>query len=336
MALSTYGDISQRTAAWAATQALEHAEPIIVLGKFGDSKPVPANTANTVKFRRPVPFDISTTPLTEGVTPPSHGISYEDVSAQLYQYGDVAEITDHVNDMAEDPVLSDMMMLSGEQAAETTEMVTYGVIKAGTSVYYANGTARTDVNTAVSLALLRNAVRYVRKMRGRPVTSMLAPSPNYGTAGIEGGYIAFLHTDLVADLRALTGWTPVVEYGSRKPLCPEEVGAIEDVRFIASPLLTPWADGGGAKAGSGTTMLSTSGTSADVYPIMLIAQHAYGLVALKGANAIKPMVLNPGVPRGGDPLGQRGTVGWKTYHAAVRLNETWLVRLECAARATPT
>ncbi|MCD6006904.1 hypothetical protein [Halomonas sp. IOP_31] len=45
---TTYGDISQRTAAWAATDQLNHAEPILVLSKFGQSKPLPKNKADTV------------------------------------------------------------------------------------------------------------------------------------------------------------------------------------------------------------------------------------------------------------------------------------------------
>ena len=46
--LTDYGQISQRTAAWAATEMLSHAEPIIVLGKFGQTKPIPKNTADNV------------------------------------------------------------------------------------------------------------------------------------------------------------------------------------------------------------------------------------------------------------------------------------------------
>ncbi len=34
-ALTNYGNISQRTAAYAAKQMLEHAQPILVLSKFG-------------------------------------------------------------------------------------------------------------------------------------------------------------------------------------------------------------------------------------------------------------------------------------------------------------
>jgi len=97
MSGSTYGDIGQRTAAWAATEMLEHARPIIVLSDYGQSKPIPKNKAEQVKFRRPVPYPISTTQLVEGVTPTSHKTKYVDVPATMGQYGDLAEITDRVH-----------------------------------------------------------------------------------------------------------------------------------------------------------------------------------------------------------------------------------------------
>jgi len=328
MPTTAYGDINQRTAAYAAVEMLSHAEPILVLSKFGQNKPLPKNKADTVKFRRPVPFSPAVTPLTEGVTPSSQQMAYEDVTVQLNQYGAYVEITDKVQDMAEDPVLKDSSMLCGEQAGETIEMITWGILKAGTNVQYANGAARADVNSVIELGDLRAAVRNLKAQRAKAVTMMLSGSPHYATKPIEGGYIAFGHTDLEADIRGLAGFTPVAEYGSRQPLCSEEVGSVENIRIILSPLLEPFADAGGLSATN--TTVSTTGTNSDVYPMIVVGKEAYGLVPLKGQNAIKPMVLNPGTPRGGDPLGQRGTVGWKTFFQASRLNETWMVRIECA------
>lgn len=329
MAVSDYGTISQRTAAWAATEMLAHAEPILVLSKFGQSKPMPKNKADNVKFRRPVPFPLATTPLTEGVTPTAQAMSYVDVPATLAQYGAVVEITDKVADLAEDPVLKDASMLCGEQAGETVEYITWGILKAGTNVGYSNGTARNQVNTAIEIGDIRKAVRTLKAQRARAVTMMMAGSPNYATQPIEGGYIAFAHTDLEADLRNLATFVPVAQYGSRKPLCPEEIGTVENVRFILSPVLDAWADAGATKG----TMKSTTGTVADVYPVIFIGKEAYGLVPLKGAGSIVPSVINPSQPSKSDPLGQMGYVGWKTWFTAVRLNESWMYRLETAVTA---
>ena len=324
--LTTYGIINQRTAAWAATQMLKHAEPVIVLGKFGMNKEMPRNKADTVKFRRPVPFSAATVPLVEGVTPTAQKMAYEDVQVALKQYGRPIEITDVVMDLAEDPVLQDASMLAGEQAALTMELIIYGAIKAGTNVKYTNGSARSSVNTAMTLNDQRGTTRALKAQKAAKLRSILGSSPNYATKAIEAAYIAVAHTDCEADIRNLAGFVPVAEYGQRSPVAPEEIGSVEDVRYVLSPELTAFADAGGAK---GSTV-STSGTSSDVYPIIYIGREAYATVPLKGKRSITPMVLNPGTPSKSDPLGQRGYVSWKAYFAALVLNENWLLRLETA------
>lgn len=326
---TTYGDINQRTAAWAASKMLKHAEPVLVLQKFGLSKPMPKNKANQVKFRRPVPFAAATVPLVEGVTPTAQKMAYEDVLATMRQYGRPIEITDVVVDQAEDPVLADAAMLAGEQAGLTTEMVTYGVVKAGTQVFYANGAARSSVNSTISLIKQRAVTRSLKAQKAAKMRSILGSSPNFATKAIEASYIAVAHTDLESDIRGMAGFLPVAEYGQRTPVAAEEIGAVEDVRYVLSPELESFADAGA----STSTMVTTSGSVADVYPVLYFGKEAYGTVPLKGANAITPMVLNPNVPRGGDPMGQRGHVSWKLSYTAVVLNENWMARLECAVTA---
>ena len=330
MSGSTYGDIGQRTAAWAATEMLEHARPIIVLSDYGQSKPMPKNKAEQVKFRRPVPYPISTTQLVEGVTPTSHKTKYVDVPATMGQYGDLAEITDRVHDLSEDPVLRDMSELSGEQAAETIEMVTWGVIKGGTNVIYAAAadTVRTDVDATISLPVQRSATRFLKAQRGRKITSKMGSTVQWGTEPVDAAFICFSHTDMESDIRDLTGYTPCEKYGSMKPL-PYEVGKVEDVRHICTPLLEPFLAGGAAVGTTG--MVSNGAVKVDVYPMVVIAKEAYGCIPLRGAGAIHPTVINPGTVDKSDPLGQRGYVGWKTWFVAVVLNQAWMVRLEVGA-----
>jgi N4-gp56 family major capsid protein len=78
-------------------------------------------------------------------------------------------------------------------------------------------------------------------------------------------------------------------------------------------------------------VLSTTGTSADVYPVLILGMDAYGSFRSRARTAMTPTVINPGTVSKSDPLGQRGYVGWKTWFNAVRLNETWMSRLEVAA-----
>jgi N4-gp56 family major capsid protein len=79
-------------------------------------------------------------------------------------------------------------------------------------------------------------------------------------------------------------------------------------------------------------MRSTSGTNADVYPILFFARDAFGIVPLKGKSSMTPMVVNP-KPAPGDPLAQRGTVGWKLWTSTVILQDAFMGRLEVACTA---
>ncbi|MCE9775587.1 N4-gp56 family major capsid protein [Shewanella algae] len=333
---NNYGDLGTRAGVYAEKKLLEHAEPILVLNKLGDHKPMPKNSSNTVKWRRPIPLQPATTPLTEGVRPAGTNFRYEDVTAQLQQFGDWMPLTDVVEDLHENEVGKDMAMMAGEQAGETVEMVCYGKLIAGTNVIYANGAARNAVNAPLGLSHVRLASRSLMAQRAKRLTSILGPSVNISTKPIEAAFVAICHTDIVGSIRKIPGFTPVAEYGSRQPLCQEEIGSVEDIRFICSPLFNPWADAGGAAGG---TALSTSGTNADVYPVLVMGQRAFGHIALKGSKesggAIKPIVRNPGTPQHGDEMAQNGSVAWKTYYTAKILNDAWMIRIEVAGEVNP-
>lgn len=332
MTMTRYTDaaISPRTNVYAERQMLKHAGPVRILDKFALLRPMPKNKTQTIKFRRPKVFTASTTPLVEGVTPSATQFQYEDVSATLKQYGQVVEITDHIEDTHEDPVLNDASTQAGENIGRTMEALDWGVLRGGTNVFYANGTQRTDVNTPISLNKVRAVVRALKVQKAMKITNILDGSVNFQTRPIEASYIAICHTNVEQDIRNLAGFTPVAEYGSRKPISEHELGTVEGVRFICSPDLDPFIDAGAAKAGSGTTMLSTTGTNADVYPVLFLGKEAYGLVPLRGQGSVSPSIIPVGQKTKDDPLGQRGYVGWKAWHTAVILNQVWMARLEVA------
>lgn len=328
MPMTAYGDVSPRVGIIAISQFLKHAEHAIVFNKLGQIERVPKNKGQTIKWRRWVPFDPITTALTEGVTPSSQKLAVVDVTATLGQYGGWSEITDVIQDTHEDPILQGMTQIHGQQASESFETLTYLTLRAGTNVVYANSSARNAVNTKISLGKIRSAVRTLNKNKCRKKTTILAPSVNYKTQAIEAAYVAVCHTDLEPDIRDLPGFVPVSQYGSRQTICPQEFGSVENVRFITTTIATPFADAGGL---DGDAVLSTTGTNADVYPVLIFGEDAYGTVALKGKDSAEILVRNPGKPENGNELGQRGSVGWKGWHVAARLNEAWMVRLEVAA-----
>jgi N4-gp56 family major capsid protein len=335
---------------------LEHAEPITVLGDFGTQRELPMNSTDTIVFRRTLPFGANITGTTienntryvgtpggssglnysdfvlaEGVTPNSNTIVFQDVAATLVQYGLLFKFSSRVEQLYEDDIPGEMQKLTGETMAEVLELVRYGVLKAGTNVVYAGGvSSRASVNSVITLNVLRKAARTLESNRAKRVTSRIAPGPNFSTRPVQPAYIAFVHTDVVADARNLPGFTRVEEYGSFKPIHDREIGAAEDFRFIASPLFRSFAASGSATLNG---CLSVGGSNVDVYPLMVIGEDAWGQVALKGMAAIKPIVLRASQTSHANPLGQFGYVGASTYFTAVRLNEAWMTRIEVGVTA---
>ena len=327
MASTAYGDISPRTAAYAAAELLKRGIPYLVLEKFGQTKPLPSKNSKTITFRRYNALAKTPNALTEGVTPAAKQLTKTDVSATLVQYGDHVEITDVVIDTHEDPVLMEAVEILGEQAAQMIETVRYNVLKAGSNVFYANGSQRSDVNSKLTLTIQRKITRALKRQNARKITKVVRSTANYGTQAVAPSYIALVHSDLEADIRGMAGFVPVEDYGQMTPY-ESEIGKVEDVRYVYSTIFEPFADAGGLAATNGT--LSTTGTQSDVYPVLFISRDAYGIVPLKGKTAITPMVVNP-KPSDSDPLAQRGHVGWKSMQTAVILNDLWMVRAEVAA-----
>lgn len=327
MAVTTFGDITPRTALYAQKELLRRALPFLILEKFGQGRPVPERSSKVTKFRRYEALSASPNALTEGVTPTAKTLTVTDVTATLVQYGDLVGITDVIMDTHEDQVLQEAVAILGEQAAQMIETIRFNVLKAGTSVQYANGSARNAVNTAITLTAQRRCTRTLKRQNARPITSVIRSTPSYATENVAAAYIALVHPDLESDIRGLAGFVPVERYGTISPY-ENEIGKVEDCRYLTSTVFVPWADAGGAKG----SMLSTTGTLADVYPILYLARDAYGIVPLKGMTSITPTVVNP-KPSDSDPLAQRGWVGWKSMQTAVILNDAFMVRLEVAATA---
>jgi N4-gp56 family major capsid protein len=339
-----YGDVSPAVGTYALVRMLKRAVPLLQLERFGQTYVLPQNNTQTAKFRRyflsgatgaagsgsgAFSAPVATTALTEGVTPAGSTLANQDYTVQLAQYGDYITITDVIMDTHTDDVLGQATDILGERAAETVEVLRFNVLKAGTNVFYGNSVAgRSDVVTAISLADQRRVTTALNRQNAKKITSIVGSSTDYNTKSVEAAYMAVCHPDLETDLRTISGFKPVADYGPHTSPMEGEIGSIEQVRYLASTVIAPWADAGGAKG----AMRSTTGTSADVYPVLYFARDAFGIVPLKGKSSMQPMVVNP-KPAPGDPLAQRGTVGWKLWTSTVILQELFMARLEVAATA---
>ena len=115
--MTTTGDISYRTAGYFSKQLLERSQPLLVLDKFGQPKPLPAHSTRTIKFRGYEHLPNQPKALIEGVTPQASKPTFKDIEATINQYGDWIELTDVLADTHEDPLISEFSDILGEQAA---------------------------------------------------------------------------------------------------------------------------------------------------------------------------------------------------------------------------
>ncbi len=346
----TYGDISPAVAAYAVVKMLKRAMPLLHLEKFGQTYPLPQNSTQTAKFRRYFLtgttgsagsgsgnffIPVATTPLVEGVTPAGSRLSNQDYTVQLAQYGDYITITDVVMDTHTDPVMSEATDILGESAARTVEPLRFNVLKAGTNVFYANSVAsRANVAATITLGDQRRVTTALNRQNAKKITNIVASTPDFNTKSVEAAYMAVVHPDLETDIRNMTGFKPVADYGSHTSPMEGEIGSVEQVRYLSSTVIAPWAGTGVATASAPSLRHQDAGTGdkVDVYPILYFGRDAFGIVPLKGKSAMTPMVVNP-KPAAGDPLAQRGTVGYKLWTATVILQEAFMARLEVGATA---
>ena len=356
-AITSYGDISPAVAAYSVVRMLKRAMPYLHIEKFGQTYPLPNNSTQTAKFRRyylagttgaagpdgggtngggsAFNIPVAIVPLTEGITPSGSLVANQDYTVQLYQYGDYVTITDVIEDTHTDPVLQQMTDILGEQAAVTVETLRFNVLKAGTNVWYQNiVAARVNVAGPVALADQRRVTTGLNRQNARKISTVIASNPDFNTKSVEAAYMAICHPDLESDIRNMVGFIPVASYGPHTSPFEGEIGSVEQVRYLTSTIFAPFTDSSAAVGGwTGTgTGRSTTGTSLDVYPILIFGRDAFGIVPLKGKSSMTPMVVNP-KPASGDPLAQRGTVGWKLWTSTVILQDAFMARLEVGCTA---
>lgn len=350
MAGNNYATMAQRIGRQKG-EILTHAIPQEVLGRVGASvkKMIPKRVGDTLVFGRYLPKGATTTNpnywnvqpsehlLVEGETPSADSIIRQDIVVTLQEYGVLYRFSNRTADMYEDDIPSEMKRLAGERMGLLLEMIRYGVLRAGTNVYRAGNVAsRALVNGLVSTNLLRNVARGLSANRAVKITEILSGSPNVDTQTVEAAFIAVCSTDLEADLRSqLSTFTHISNYGSRKPIHPNELGTWEQYRFVTSPELSSYVLAG-AVATANTRLANgvpnaTGSELVDVYPILILSEECFGDVMLRGVNGWDVTMIPAGMKTKDDPMGQRGYVGASTYFAAVRLNEQQMAVVEVAA-----
>lgn len=308
MATNTYATLTNEQKTFYDRALIERLLPNLYYQKYGQKKTAPKNEGATVNFRKFNSLSPATTALTEGTTPAGSSLSVTAITASLAQYGDFVEISDKLDMVGIDPVLTETAQLLGEQAALTIDTVVRDIVTAGTNAIYsgsATSTATVAADTNLSSALIKKAVRALRNANAKPV---------------EGGYfIGLVDPDVAYDLMNDSLWEDVSKYNGGVNIMKGEIGKLAGVRFIETT-------NNKIKEGAGAS-------SIDVHCTMIIGKDAYGVVDVEGSSAPEMIVKPHGSAGTADPLNQRATSGWKALFTAARLNELAMIRIETSATA---
>jgi N4-gp56 family major capsid protein len=321
-------------------EMLAIAEPAEVLMLGVTPKKMPKNKGDNVTYRQRIPaggattnnntinrWSVTTTAyaVAEGVTPTPKALSFRDVTVTLAQYAVLYSYTDKVADLHEDDIPQEQMEQTAMEMGLVREMLRYGAMKAATNVQFSGGTTRGTVDEGITYNGLSLMARTLMANGAQMKTSILAPGPNYDTAAIEAGFIVFVHTDAEHDVRRLEDFVPVSKYASRKPISPNELGAVGRFRFVTSKELASYADAGAAVGATG--LYSTTGSNIDVYPFICCAEKAVFDVALNTNFDVTHIPAKTKTKE--DPFGQRGYVGAIFWDAVSVVNGGWIGVLEC-------
>jgi N4-gp56 family major capsid protein len=340
MPITTYGTNAGRINEIKG-EILAHAIPVEVLALGAKMKEMPKRQGDNITYRRYIPFGATTTSvntqnrpsvdatahiLQEGVTPEASTLTPVDVNVVMQQYGCLYSYTDKAAELYEDDIPEEQKIQAGERMSLVREMVRYGVMKACTNVIYSGGTSRATVDEIITLKALRRMARILKLNHATKKSRILAPSANYDTSAVEAAFCVFVSTDAEPDIRDLPHFTPVAKYANRSPISEHEIGSVEEFRFVTSPELTAYADSGATVGG--LDLYSTTGTSADVYPFIIMGEDAVYDVALRGMKSFDLNHIPHTTLSKSDPLNQRGYVSCKFWAAATIVNGGWMGVIE--------
>ena len=340
----SYGDLSANDAFTIQKKMLPIAKRLQTFAKFAQKETKPQKQGLEIRHRRYERFPIVDQPLAEGVTPDFTSLEHTTLMHTLKQYGSYVNTTDVMMAASHDPVLQVITERQAQQAGETLDFLAYKVFRGGSSVKRCatTGTARTDVEhnigmvncvkntpggTSPNTSAIQTAIRSLEQNDAKKMRNKLRASVGIATEPIRESYIGICHPDMSQDLRALPGFVEASKYSDQGDAIEGEIGAVEGVRIITTTQATPFKSAGDTTGVSGGHCVSTDGTNADVYPLIILAQDFGGCATLGGMDSLRSKVVMP-KPGPGDPLGQRGTVAWDTFYSCIILQDLWMYRIE--------
>lgn len=226
----------------------------------------------------------------------------------------------------------------GENAGASLNNLARVEFANSTNARYAGGVASDAVViTHMTTGDIRHAVNNLNRNSGMKHFPMGTGSQNVTSSTIRASYFGVCHPDTEEEVRVMTGFLGVEQYGGYTATLVGEFGAVGGVRWCSSEIASINTSGGTATASS--VYRGSSTILNDVYETFIYGREAVGLVGLgdefntdvmmggpETANqaAIELISVSPSQASVANPYGEVGVLSWKAWFAAKILNQNWL------------
>lgn len=303
----------------------------IMVSKFAGKTDLAKRKGDTVEILRLETPDPVPTELFGSNEPIMSEFAYEKLQFKLKRYSSWFPLHGHIIKTHDDPYLEMAMSTAKEQAARTAETLGVDIIKGGSSVFYATGTARNQVKDYLRAGLLDVQQRYLEVNETNPIEKMYDSTSNWGEEALDACFITIAPHQLSNDFRNLPGFVRVENYSSRIKPMMHEIGTYNRQRVLCSGFFKAH-EGAGASLTSGeqTDIINTNGV-ADVFPVVTFGADAFDFGGLQGEEAIAMHVHNAKVSDT-DKNGNKGHVSWEMWFGGLIKQQKYISRIECVAK----
>lgn len=287
--------------------------------RYGIQRGIPRHGGKAIQFRKfeniyaagnagSAAAGSAPTALTEGTFGAEIQATITAVSATVSQYGQYLKYSDVLDAQGLDDYVSEETDNFSEAMTDALDLLTRDVIVAGTNVQYAStagSRAQLGSGMYLNLAELREAKRTLKN-------NNVPPTEN-------GKFLVITNPNSVYDLEGDANITNFWQYAGERGV---DNNQLFDATFRDLPM--------GFRVVETTNVrnfIDAGLSTADVIATMVLGEGAYGVIKY---DALPARIIShrPGTSGISDPLDQIGTLGWKASHAAIRLQEQAMVRIE--------
>ena len=312
-----------------------------------------AQGSASVKWRRIENLTATTTALSENseATTPAFGFgrssvrpTITDITQAIAKYGNLISLTEEIDLFNVNSNSAALMDTMGANAGESLNTLMRDVFNgASTVVRNANKVATySSVAAAISVNDIKWSVNQLNRNSAMRFTPAAFGSHNVGTQPIRQSFYGICHVDVEEDVRGLTGFIPVEQYGGYTETEPGEFGAIGGVRWCSTEIAPIVSDGSTESIVAGSFQES-SALLHHVYTSFIYGREALGSVGLGDQHAkeiylmydrvptVEVIYHKPGSSGVADPFNENGSLAWKAWFAGKVLNGNWVVPVRTLA-----